>query len=141
MKALAKWLLTVVLLAGPAAANPAMLAAINDARLDRNRATLGWSAALERAAQGHADDMARRGYFSHTSPEGTELGARVAQTGYAACLWAENIAKGQRSVAEVMTAWMGSAGHRRNILKRDATEVGLARASGNVWVMVLARPC
>ena len=43
---------------------------------------------------------------------------------------AENIAKGQFSVVEVMTGWMNSEGHRANILDPDFTEVGFGFSYG-----------
>ena len=47
----------------------------------------------------------------------------------------------RRNLSEVMTAWMGSRGHRRNILNRKAEAVGLVQTPDNIWVMVLAAPC
>lgn len=92
---------------------------------------------LELAAERHAQDMARRGFFSHTGSNGSSLGQRAKRAGYRYCLIAENIAKGQKSAGEAMQSWMASQGHRRNMLHRRVREVGVARAPGNVWVMVL----
>lgn len=113
---------------------------VNDLRRSQNRARLRWSPVLERAAQAHADDMARSGFFSHDGSDGSDIAARLNRLGYGWCAAAENIAKGQTSVAEVLKAWAGSAGHRRNMLSRDVTEMALARSHGDVWVMVLGRP-
>ena len=44
---------------------------------------VAWSDTLTQAAWQHSADMAARNYFSHTSPEGGTLGARVTATGYA----------------------------------------------------------
>jgi uncharacterized protein YkwD len=70
---------------------------------------------LDACAQRYAGLMAGRGILDH-SIDGTSAGARVAACGY---LWSrigENIAAGQRSPWEVVTAWMNSTGHRQNIL-------------------------
>lgn len=123
------------------AADPVALAAINAERTAQNRATLVYDATLEDVAEAHALDMARKGFFSHTGSDGSDIGQRLTRAGYRYCFGAENIASGQRSLNEVMAAWMGSRGHRRNILHRDAEAVGLARTDGNIWVMVLAAPC
>lgn len=40
----------------------------------------------------------------------------------------ENIAMGQRDAQQVMRAWMNSSGHRRNILGRQYTHIGLGLA-------------
>ena len=71
--------------------------------------------------------------FSHTRPNG-ERCITVhprAKT--------ENIAKGQQSVAKVMAAWMSSPAHRRNILRRSSTAIGLCAYQVNgimYWVQI-----
>jgi uncharacterized protein YkwD len=122
-------------------ADPTMLAAVNAARADQGRKPLVYSAQLEAAARAHGQDMATRGFFSHTGSDGSDIAARLRRVGYNYCFGAENIAAGQRSLDEVMTAWMKSRGHRKNILHRKARAVGIARTDGNRWVMVLAAPC
>jgi len=98
------------------------------------------SAALQAAAQYHADDMASSGNFSHHGSNGSSLSSRVRAAGYNACFAAENIAYGQGSLQQVMQDWMGSRGHRRNIMDSRANQFGLARR-GTYWVMVLGRNC
>lgn len=114
--------------------------ALNALRAEKNRPPLGWSAGLQRAAAAHAQDMAARGYFSHQGADGSSAGTRARAAGYGWCFVAENIAKGQPDLASVMAAWDASRGHRKNMLARDAQEFALARAPGNIWVMLLARP-
>jgi uncharacterized protein YkwD len=47
----------------------------------------------------------------------------------------ENIAKGQKTPAEVVTAWMNSAGHRANILNKTYTHLGVGyEAQAKCWV-------
>ncbi|GAB5449059.1 CAP domain-containing protein [Gymnodinialimonas sp.] len=101
---------------------------------------LGHSAALQAAAQAHVDDMAQSGNLSHTGSNGSTLTSRVRASGYSACFAAENIAAGQANTAEVFEDWMGSSGHRRNILAVEATQFGFARAGG-YSVLVLGRSC
>jgi uncharacterized protein YkwD len=79
---------------------------------------------LRTAAQLHSQDMADRGYFSHTSPDGRGPGDRAAAQGYRA--WSgENIAVGFPTPAEVVTGWLGSAGHRANILNCRSASTGV----------------
>lgn len=130
-----------VLGAGCAGADPAALAAINAERANNGRAPLVYDAQLEQVARMHARDMAANGFFSHAGSDGSDIGARLTRVGYRWCFAAENIAAGQTSLNAVMTAWMGSKGHRQNILQRKARSVGLARTQTNHWVMVLAAPC
>ena len=42
----------------------------------------------------------------------------------------ENIAKGQRTPAEVMTGWMNSPGHKANILNCGFKNIGVGVAAG-----------
>ena len=53
----------------------------------------------------------------------------------------ENIAKGQRSCAEVSKAWYNSEGHRKNMLNKNFTKVGIAVYVHNgtpYWVQIFS---
>ena len=116
---------------------------LNAYRSSRGLSPLQRNAALTRAAQAHAEDMARRGYFSHRSaggPNGTTFVQRARASGCALRAGAENIASGQRSLASAIEAWKTSSGHRRNMLGRSYTQYGLGR-SGTIWVLKLAAHC
>ncbi len=129
-----------LLVSGQVVADPQMTQALNGFRAENNRAPVSFSDTLEQAALRHADDMVRAGIFSHTGSDGSDVAARVSSVGYGWCVVAENIAKGQRDLAEVMKAWAESPGHRRNMLSADVTEFALVEGDDNTWVMVLARP-
>ncbi|MFJ9824802.1 sigma-70 family RNA polymerase sigma factor [Streptomyces sp. NPDC101160] len=96
------------------------------------------NALLTRAAQGHSDDMAARDFFDHTNPDGDGPGERVTAAGYRWSTYGENIAKGQRTPAEVMDSWMNSPGHRANILNCSFREIGIGihSAGGPYWTQV-----
>jgi len=121
--------------------------AVNRERAAHHLAPLRLSPELEKAAQGHADDMLARGYYGHASPEHVMVLGRTREAGYVADSVGENIAKGQRSVDEVMKGWMESPEHRRNILNPMFTEAGYGVALGRMpqgdevlWVQVFGRP-
>lgn len=119
-------------------------AQMNAQRRAKGRRALGRDAALDAAAQAHACWMARTGNFSHRGASGTGPKARVKSRGYCTRLVAENIALGQGSGARVVGDWMGSSGHRKNILLPGVGEygVGLSIVQGKpAWVMVFANPC
>ena len=117
-------------------------AALNEERQARGLHMLSYNRKLNAAALAHARDMSANRYFSHKSQNGTTHFRRVTRQGYDACLAAENIARGQRSVGHVMQGWMESPGHRRNNLLRNAFEYGAAYVEdGNYWVLVLAKHC
>lgn len=81
---------------------------------------------LDTAAELHSTNMAIRDFFAHCDVD-TGLGpsARIAATGYAASMWAENIAAGYPTPAAVMQGWMASSGHRANILRTTVRELGI----------------
>ncbi len=101
---------------------------------------LGHSAALQAAAQAHADDMAQSGNLAHTGSDGSTLSSRTRAAGYTPCFGAENIAEGQTSIAQVFNDWMGSPDHRTIILAPQATQFGFAR-NGTYSVLVVGRSC
>jgi uncharacterized protein YkwD len=84
---------------------------------------------LTAAAQGHSDDMATNDYFDHNSPDGRDPGDRISDAGYDWSEWAENIAAGQPTPAEVVDTWMHSSGHRENILNCDLHDIGVGYAT------------
>jgi uncharacterized protein YkwD len=84
--------------------------------------------------------MIANGRIGHSFGPGTRLGERLVRAGGEPRLIAENVARGQAGVAEVMEAWMNSPGHRRNMLHPRMTEFGLAwQAAGGrpYWALVL----
>lgn len=129
------------------AVREALLDRINAERRRAGRRALRLDAKLNAAAQEHAEDLLARGYFDHQSPEGKTVRDRAEDTGYDWRAVGENIAEGQSSVDEVVTAWMRSSGHRRNILHPDYTEMGLGLALGRnrqgydvLWVQTFGKP-
>lgn len=104
---------------------------MNQKRAEEGCAPVSDESHLADAAQGHSDDMSARNYFSHTTPEGVTFDQRIRNAGYSKP-GAENIAKGQRTPAQVMDAWMNSSGHRANILNCKLTKIGIGVAT-NGW--------
>ncbi|MGY2080152.1 CAP domain-containing protein [Modestobacter sp. SYSU DS0657] len=89
---------------------------------------------LAGVARAHSEDMRDRGFFSHVDPDGRDPFARARAAGIQHAR-AENIAYGQPDAAAVMTAWMGSPGHRANILncQLGTLGVGVAQGTGGPW--------
>jgi uncharacterized protein YkwD len=121
-----------------------ILALVNQNRKEAGCDPITLDRRLIEAANRHAADMARRGYFDHESPAGEKAGSRVTGAGYTWKRYGENIAKGQASPFRVMTDWMKSPGHRENILdcRLDQMGVGLALAADDTpyWVQDFATP-
>ena len=123
-----------------------LLDLINTYRARHGLAALIASPALARAAQQHSNAMVTSGFFDHCRPAGGCLAARLADVGYVAQLWAENIGAGVDDAAELMAMWRNSPGHDSNLLLADATEAGVGYNTGIVdgmagtWTLVIARP-
>ena len=106
---------------------------------------LRWHPGLQSAAIRHSQDMARRGYFDHSSPEGERVGQRAALGNYAWRAIGENLAGGDISVDEVMDGWLASPDHCANMLDAAYEDVGVACVQqpgsrwGTYWTMVLGR--
>jgi uncharacterized protein YkwD len=113
-----------------------MLARVNAERQKAGVPPLKPNPQLDAAAQRHAEDMLARAYFAHESPEGKTVRERARAAGYDWRAIGENIAEGQLSVDEVMSTWMHSPPHRKNILDPGYRELGAGLAlgrSGNGW--------
>jgi len=110
----------------------------NDERVKRNRPRLRLHGALNLAATRYAQLMDAKNHFSHIGPApqySTPLTRIRAAGGSAFSRVAENIAYGFPTPAAVTRAWMGSAGHRRNILDGSLRYVGFGRAGTEpFWV-------
>jgi Cysteine-rich secretory protein family len=108
---------------------------LNEQRARHGLGHLRYEARLELAAQRHAEDMVRRKYFEHDTPEGVEQHSRALATGYPAnnAFTAENIAWGEgaaSSPVEIMDGWLHSPPHRDAILHPSLAEVGVGIAMG-----------
>ena len=99
-------------------------------RIENQLGGLTINPVLERAAQEKANDMARKGYFAHTSPDGTTPWYWFEKAGYQFLYAGENLAVNFSDSSDVDRAWMNSPGHRANILNNKFTEIGIATAKG-----------
>ena len=95
---------------------------------------------LSKLARMKAEDMAKKGYFSHTSPTYGSAFDMMKKYGVSYRTAGENIAKGQKTPEAVMNGWMNSSGHRANILSSTYTHIGVGYAKdskGNTyWVKI-----
>lgn len=106
-----------------------VLRLVNKERAKQDCPALRNDANLHDAARAHSLDMARYGYHSHTGRDGSDPGERMQEAGYdVRGGWAENIARGYPTPAAVMAGWMGSSGHRKNILNCGLRAIGVGAA-------------
>lgn len=101
---------------------------VNQQRAANGLGALTVNSALTKTATLKSQDMAKLNYFSHTSPTYGSPFDEMKQFGISYRTAGENIAMGQKTPAEVMNAWMNSAGHRANILNSSFTKIGVGIA-------------
>ncbi len=102
----------------------------NQERTTEKIPTLKTNESLNKAAQAKAEDMVQKGYFAHSSPDGVTPWDWIAQSGYVFDRAGENLAVDFNDSADVVTAWMNSPLHRKNIMNGGFTEVGIGLARG-----------
>jgi uncharacterized protein YkwD len=107
-----------------------LLEAMNEQRARRGLPALHRNVRLEAAAADRIHDMFEYGYFDHVAPDGTQPFVWVRQRGYRYVRVGENLATGQRAAREVVEQWMGSPGHRANVLG-NFQDTGIAIAEGS----------
>ena len=125
--------------AGPARTSTAMHALASGILVDLNRVRaqhglgpLRPSGRLNAAASQHSREMARVGYFSHNSADGSAFWRRIqrfyASSGYGSWSVGENLLWSSPDVdaAGAIKMWMGSPEHRANLLNPSWREIGLS---------------
>ena len=121
---------------------------VNRERKSRGLHPYKWNENLARAARYHAADMVDGDYFDHDSfdrvkSQGRVVLMRIGKSNQRVRpFWdaysAENIARGPRDANTVMGGWMASSGHRRNILCKSSTSIGVGLVHG-IWVQNFGR--
>lgn len=86
-------------------------------------------AALTKAAEAHVRDMSTRGYFSHTGLDGSSPSTRAKRAGWTGQGLGENLYLGPGSPAQVVAAFMGSSGHRANLLNPFWNQIGVGHVA------------
>jgi uncharacterized protein YkwD len=118
---------------------------LNSSRIENELNTVGYSAAAERVAQSHSDNMAAHEYQGHVEPDGSDFSDRVESAGLGDCVaelvvstpisedvvapWADNdrfVVDDSQSMARfLLEEWQNSPAHRQYLYSNDAEEVGL----------------
>jgi uncharacterized protein YkwD len=108
-----------------------VLVVLNRIRTRHGLIPLHASAGLQASSLRHSREMGALGYFAHTSPTGTTLWQRVAQSYPAGRR--ESISVGENlfwssptvGAARVARLWMSSPEHRANMLAPNWREIGI----------------
>lgn len=105
---------------------------VNEYRAQEGLKTLSWNSKLELAAQEKADDIFEKGYFDHTSPDGTKVWSFILDSGYSYKFAGENLAADFNSVDEAFNAWLDSPTHLSNITSDKYTDYALFQKEGTL---------
>lgn len=92
---------------------------VNAQRAAAGLSALSWSDDLENCAQIRAIESVTS--FSHTRPNGSDW-----YTVNIDIMWGENLAKGYKTAASLVDAWMASPTHAANILNGSFTSCSIA---------------
>ncbi|MEA4910298.1 MAG: hypothetical protein GYA17_11385 [Chloroflexi bacterium] len=113
---------------GDTAFEAELLSLINQQRTAQGIPQLSMQGQLTAAARNHSNDMACNSIFDHTGSDGSTPFTRISAQGYSYSAAAENLYAGSGSyntAQAAFSAWMGSTGHRDNMLNAAYTEVGI----------------
>lgn len=97
---------------------------------------------LNAAATIKAEELVRAGRFSHYVQQDGNwigIGSILIDLNYKFKIAGENLSKDIDMPDDNVKAWMDSPLHKKNLLKLDFTEVGIAKVK-NIVVLVLAQP-
>ncbi|MDP3264628.1 MAG: CAP domain-containing protein [Tabrizicola sp.] len=118
---------------------------LNAERAARGLKPLRLSPSLDKAAQGHACDNAKRQSISHVSSDGSQLQNRLRRAGYAYRTAAENTGRGFATGKRAVEWWMNSPHHKHNMLIGQMRDVGVGIAMSAApdsrlhWIIVMGK--
>ena len=116
----------------------ALFAMTNDVRRRQGLPLFLKDESCRNAARAHSADMFIRNYFAHKDPDGRSVKERL-PANPALRHWGENIWTGrgydprqiQHLAQVIMSGWMNSPGHRKNILSPEYTHLGIGVITNN----------
>ena len=119
--------------------SPSPAAMISDFRKQHGEGRVTLDSTLTRIAHDQAAAMAAKDKLDHDVLG--QFNKRVSPAGAGRA--AENIAYGYDSFPKTLDQWINSSGHRRNLLLRNASRVGVASVKSSTtgrtyWAMVIA---
>jgi uncharacterized protein YkwD len=111
---------------------------VNEVRRERGLNTLSYDDDLEIVADSHSEDMIERDYFAHDSPSGATVRDRYTGFNIDCRQAGENLYRSTASATdeaefakETVESWMGSKGHRENLLRDNWRSEGIGIAIGD----------
>jgi len=121
---LGRWIAEYNAMGGANTFEEEVLRLTNIERANYGLAPLRLNNALMMSARFKSQSMSDLGYFGHEDPVYGNF-ANISRELFNIAISTENIAVWQRTPEEVVAGWMGSYGHRANILNPSLTEIGV----------------
>lgn len=109
-----------------------MVSLVNKERVALGLKALEVDGKLRSIARSYSQDMLKRGYFSHYSPEGETVADRALAQEIDFLVIGENLAYAP-TVESAHKGLMNSEGHRANILSTDYHRIGIGIIDGGVY--------
>lgn len=112
----------------------ALLESTNNRRVANGVGKLKLNDGLNAAALAKANDMKKRDYWSHNTPDGEEPWIFFEDAGYKYLKAGENLAYGFSTSDSTVTGWMNSPSHRDNMLDETFLEVGFGYVNSENFI-------
>lgn len=109
-----------------------MFRLVNEERKKRGIKELVWRPEAVAVARAHAEDMWKRQYFGHISPDGKDVGDRLEEAGVEYRFAGENLALAP-TLQTAHNGLMNSEGHRANILEPGFRRIGIGVVDNGVY--------
>lgn len=106
---------------------------INVVRKEQKATLVTPHSLLNVSATKKACDMYKRGYWSHTTPEGTPFYILISKSGYYYKISGENIIRNNTDPIIVVDKWLASPTHKKVMLDSRYKDIGIGRC-GNIIV-------
>lgn len=123
---------TATALSADSSAEKEMFDMLNKERVSRGLSALSFHTVLRDVGGYHCEDMFKRGYFSHYTPEGLSPFDRMVKSNISFSYAGENLALAPNSEL-AMQGLMNSPGHKANILSPNFGNVGIGVIDGGIY--------
>ena len=102
-----------------------VLQLVNAERAKEGLGAVVYNARLDSAAEKHNVLQAQQRTMAHLDIGDGDPGTRIRNEGFTAA-WGENVAVGQKTPEQVVSEWMASPTHRKNIMDPRFTQMGVS---------------
>ena len=109
-----------------------LLSLINKDRMSQGEEILKFNPVLNYSAKKKAEDLVKKHYFAHVSPDGKKPWDWINRDDYRYLLVGENLAMNFSTPESVHKALMLSPSHKKNILNERYRDIGLAVLDGQI---------